>query len=174
VSAATSNGDGRARTSAINGARSTGPKTPQGLLAQALSGAKHGIKAWTPVLPTERQEDWIGLREGINKDWHPVGRTQEDLTYCLAMAFWQRRRLYQHEKELILRNAKEEANPYPWSHHMMTMNRGGSPTRQFGTEDKSRCVKRWRSARLFYPCFRYSLMNLTRRLLRARTPCCLP
>lgn len=32
------------------------------------------------------------------------------------MAFWQRRRLYRHEKELVVHKAKEEANPYPWSH----------------------------------------------------------
>src|SRR6266566_1274526 len=39
----------------------------------------------------------------------PVGRTERELTYCLSMAFWQRRRLSRHEKELIIRNAKEEA-----------------------------------------------------------------
>ncbi len=40
-------------------------------LAQALSGAKHGIKAWTPVLPSEREEDWAELRDGIDEDWRP-------------------------------------------------------------------------------------------------------
>jgi hypothetical protein len=56
------------------------------------------------------------LREGIDEDWRPVGRTEQELTYCLSMAFWQRRRLYRHEKELILHNAKEEATLYPWTH----------------------------------------------------------
>jgi hypothetical protein len=69
------------------------------------------------VLPTERDEDWADLRDGINEDWRPVGRTEQELTYCLSMAFWQRRRLYRHEKELVIRNAKEEGNHYPWSHH---------------------------------------------------------
>jgi hypothetical protein len=117
VSASVSNGDKRAFTSPGNGGRSNGARTAEGLLANALAKTTHGIRAWTPVLPTECEEDWIELRDGINKDWHPVGRTEEELTYSLSMAFWQRRRLYRHEKELVLHNAKEEAFPYPWSHH---------------------------------------------------------
>jgi hypothetical protein len=116
MSAATTNSDGRSRTSASNGAHSNGSKTPQGLLAQSLAQLKHGIKAWTPVLPTEREEDWAELRHGINEDWHPIGRIAEELAYCLAMAFWQRRRLYRHEKELVLHRAKERMTPSLWSH----------------------------------------------------------
>jgi hypothetical protein len=109
VSGSISNGDKRSRTSPGNGARSNGARTAAGLLANALAKTTHGIRAWTPVLPTELEEDWAESREGINRDWSPVSRTEQELTYCLAMAFWQRHRLYRHEKELVLRNAKEEA-----------------------------------------------------------------
>lgn len=114
VSVTTPNGDKRALTSASNGAKSSGAKTPTGILSRALAQTTHGIKAWTPVLPTEREEDWVELRDGIDEDWQPVGRTEQELTYCLSLAFWQRRRLYRHEKELVLRNAKEETNSYSW------------------------------------------------------------
>jgi hypothetical protein len=114
VSVASPNGDKRAYTSPDNGARSNGARTLSGLLANALAKTTHGIKCWTPVLPTEREEDWAELRDGINADWHPAGRTEQELTYCLSMAFWQRRRLYRHEKELVLRNAKEETNSSSW------------------------------------------------------------
>jgi len=117
VSASTSNGDKRAQTSPVNGARSNGARTTEGLLANALAKTTHGIKCWTPVLPTEREEDWLELRDGINDDWRPIGRTEEELTFCLAMAFWQRRRLYRHEKELIIRNAKEEAEGFLSDHY---------------------------------------------------------
>jgi hypothetical protein len=105
-------------------AKSSGAKTSKGILSRALAQTTHGIKAWTPVLPTEREEDWEELRDGINEDWRPVGRTEQELNCCLSMAFWQRRRLYRHEKELILHNAKEEATPYPWSHHDLDEEQG--------------------------------------------------
>jgi hypothetical protein len=71
VSESTSNGDKRALTSASNGAKSSGAKTSKGILSRALAQTTHGIKAWTPVLPTEREEDWAELRDGINEDWRP-------------------------------------------------------------------------------------------------------
>jgi len=117
VSVATPNGDKRALTSASNGAKSSGAKASEGILSRALAQTTHGIKAWTPVLPTEREEDWVELRGGIDEDWNPVGRTEEELTYCLSMAFWQRRRLYRHEKELIIRNAKEDAEGFLSDHY---------------------------------------------------------
>jgi hypothetical protein len=113
MKASLSNGDKRTRTSPVNGAKSGGAKTPEGIFATALAKITHGILSWTPVLPTENEQEWQERLAGILKEWQPKGTTEEELVYGLAISLWQRRRLYRYEQNLILSTAKAEASGFP-------------------------------------------------------------
>ena len=161
MGAFTSNGDKRSRTSPRNGAHSNGAKTPEGIVARAVARTTHGIMSWTPVLPTECEEDWAALRDGIDEDWQPVGRTEQELTLCLSMAFWQRRRLYRHEKELVIRQRQGGGDSFVAA---SDDDEEGELLRrhQYGTAGRLSCVKRSRSVRLSWPCSKCSRTSLTR------------
>jgi len=84
-------------TNRQNGRKSRGPKTANGRRTSALAKTKHGIFAFSPVLPGESKQSWIKRHEGYRQYFQPQGAVEEDFVYELALAVHQRRRIHKHE-----------------------------------------------------------------------------
>ncbi len=92
----------RALASRINGARSQGPKTPEGKARSARNALKHGLRAERLVLlddedPTEFEE----FVAAITAELEPTGALQEQLAARVAMAAWRMRRVDRIEAEIL-------------------------------------------------------------------------
>jgi hypothetical protein len=97
------------QASAQNGRRSSGAKTANGLASIAVANVKDGSRCFTPVLPGERQDEWIGVLDGLRQRFNPADRLEEQLVYHLALSLWQALRLHKYEKA-ALRKQMEEAS----------------------------------------------------------------
>jgi hypothetical protein len=83
----------RAIASRRNGAKSKGPKTPEGKAISSLNALKHGLLSNLVVVPgLESKADFEKLYEDLRIDLLPVGRTQEVLVEKIAVYYWRWRR----------------------------------------------------------------------------------
>ena len=60
-------------------------------MACALAAVAHGIRAWSPTLPGETEEDWADLLGGCRESFRPVGVPEEQVVYAIAMSAAPRR-----------------------------------------------------------------------------------
>jgi hypothetical protein len=54
---------------------------------------KHGAFAKTAVLPWEDPEQFEELHSSLIEEWAPVGPTEQDAVFSIAMGMWRKRRL---------------------------------------------------------------------------------
>jgi hypothetical protein len=126
--AAVSVSNGRAEASRKNGARSRGPKTPEGKARSAQNALKHGLRAQKyVVLPEEDADEFAGLEAAMIEELAPVGTLQTVLARRVAVAAWRLARADRIETELFAARGYGAAGP------AVALIRDGNGTRSFET-----------------------------------------
>jgi hypothetical protein len=125
----------RAEASRRNGAKSRGPKTPEGRARSRLNAIKHGMRAaMHVVLPDENAVEFRALQEALLDELAPEGALQLVLARRVAVAAWRLARADRMEIELFEERRWENAGVG------MALIRDGNGTRSFET------LMRYRSA----------------------------
>jgi hypothetical protein len=93
----------------MNGQQKHGPKTENGRLSIAQIHVTTGVGCFSPVLPAEREEDWLAVLNGVRERIQPADRLEEEMAYNLAMALWQAQRLHRYEKAATHRQIESVA-----------------------------------------------------------------
>jgi hypothetical protein len=133
--AAVSVSNARAEASRRNGAKSRGPKSPEGKARAAQNALKHGMRALRYiVLPDESAAEFQTLEEAMVDELAPVGALQAVLARRVAVAAWRLARADRMEVELFTERRWENAGVG------MALIRDGNGTRSFET------LMRYRSA----------------------------
>jgi hypothetical protein len=92
----------RAEASRRNGAKSRGPKTPEGKARSAQNALKHGMRAQKyVVLPQEDAAECATLEAALIAELAPVGALQLVLARRVAVAAWRLARADRLEAELF-------------------------------------------------------------------------
>jgi hypothetical protein len=92
----------RAEASRKNGAKSRGPKTPEGKARSAQNALKHGMRAEKyVVLPEEDADEFAGLEAALIDELAPVGALQAVLARRVAVAAWRLARADRIEADLF-------------------------------------------------------------------------
>ena len=92
----------RALASRINGARSLGPKTPEGKARSARNALKHGLRAERLILlDDEDPAEFEASVAAITAELEPTGALQEQLAARVAMAAWRMQRVDRLEAEIL-------------------------------------------------------------------------
>jgi len=79
-----------------NGSR-TGPRTERGRVSIIHANVTNGAGCFSPVLPGETEADWLAVLNGVRERIQPADRLEEEMTYHLALSFWQALRLHKYE-----------------------------------------------------------------------------
>ena len=125
----------RAAASRKNGAKSRGPKTPEGKARAAQNALKHGMRAQKYVLlPQEDAAAFAALETAILAELAPDGVLQTLLARRVAVAAWRLERADRMEAEVLEFRSYEDANAG------LALIRDGNATRSFDT------LMRYRSA----------------------------
>jgi hypothetical protein len=94
--------DARAAVSRQNGAKSRGPKTPEGRARSAQNALRHGMRAQKHlVLPDEDAAEFAELEASMIAELAPVGALQTVLARRVAVAAWRLARADRLETELF-------------------------------------------------------------------------
>ncbi|MGH6898617.1 MAG: hypothetical protein ACREJ5_19025 [Geminicoccaceae bacterium] len=118
----------RAEASRRNGARSRGPKTPEGKARAAQNALKHGLRAEKyVVLPEEDAAEFAALEAALEGELAPVGALQSILAQRIARAAWRLERAERLEVELF------EEHHIPTGTLGLALIRDGNGTRSFET-----------------------------------------
>jgi len=95
----------RAEASRRNGARSRGPKTPEGKARSAENALKHGLRAQKHiVLPSEDAAEFEALEAALMEELAPEGALQSVLAQRIVAATWRLSRAERLEAELFAEN----------------------------------------------------------------------
>ncbi|MFN0105509.1 MAG: terminase large subunit domain-containing protein [Bryobacteraceae bacterium] len=105
----------RAESARINGAKSTGPRTPEGLYRSQTASYKHGLYAVRNyMLPGESNEEFAELQAHLHAYWQPRAFYEEMLVEQLVGIVWETKRVhaakndYVHERRVsVARNAPQ-------------------------------------------------------------------
>jgi hypothetical protein len=94
----------RAAASRRNGAKSKGPKTPEGKVRSAQNALKHGLGAQKcVVLPGERESAFAAFEAALLEELAPQGALQSVLAQRVVAASWRLARSERLEAELFAR-----------------------------------------------------------------------
>lgn len=88
-------------TNRRNGAKSTGPTSPEGKAASSRNAWKHGLRAQYILYPDEDLADYLVHWHGLRQEREPKGPIEEFLVERMAIAMWQMWRTYYLEFELM-------------------------------------------------------------------------
>jgi hypothetical protein len=128
-SAAVALSNARAEASRKNGARSRGPKTPEGKARSAQNALRHGLCALRyVVLPDESAAEFQALQEALIDELAPEGALQLVLARRVAVAAWRLARADRMEVELFEERRWEAGDPLG-----LALIRDGNGTRSFET-----------------------------------------
>jgi hypothetical protein len=95
----------RAEASRRNGAKSRGPKTPEGKERSSQNALKHGLRAQKHiVLPGERAAEFAALEAALLEELAPQGALQTVLARRVVAAAWRLERAERLEADLFVRN----------------------------------------------------------------------
>jgi len=84
--------------SRANGARSRGPKSPEGKARSAQNSIRHGLLARAVVLPGESREKFDSLLNVLNDDLRPQSAIEHLFVGKMAAAHWRQLRIWELEK----------------------------------------------------------------------------
>jgi hypothetical protein len=101
----------RAAASRRNGAKSRGPKTPEGKARSALNALKHGLCAGKAVVIGD--EDWDmfdELEAALIEEMAPQSPMQAVLARRIVLATWRLERVERMEAELLAHNMRDTAS----------------------------------------------------------------
>jgi hypothetical protein len=134
----------RAEASRRNGAKSRGPRTPEGKTRSAQNALKHGLRAERyVVLPDEEWEEFAALETALKEELAPEGALQGFLAGRVARAAWRLMRAERLEVELL------QENHLPNRSLGLALIRDGNGTRSMETLLRYRGAAQaelWRSA----------------------------
>jgi hypothetical protein len=126
--AAVSVSNARAEASRKNGAKSRGPKSPDGKARSAQNALKHGLRAQKyVVLPEEDAAEFAELEAALTLELAPVGALQAVLARRVAVAAWRLARADRIEAELFKERGYGAAGP------AVALIRDGNGCRSFET-----------------------------------------
>jgi hypothetical protein len=126
--AAVSVSNARAEASRRNGAKSRGPRTPEGKTRSAQNALKHGLRAQKyVVLPQEDAAGFADLEAALIAELAPIGTLQTVLAQRVAIAAWRLARADRLEAEVFQVEAYGEVSPG------LALIRDGNGTRSFQT-----------------------------------------
>lgn len=91
----------RISASRANGARSTGPKTPESLARSSRSNRKHGLLARTIVLDDEDIQAFTDLLAGLEREFRPQGTVELGLVETMAAGRWRTLRILSIERATL-------------------------------------------------------------------------
>jgi hypothetical protein len=95
----------RAEASRRNGAKSRGPKTPEGKARSAQNGLKHGFRAQKHiVLPGESAAEFQAFEEALLEELAPEGALQCAFARRIVSAVWRLERAERLEVDLFAEN----------------------------------------------------------------------
>jgi hypothetical protein len=118
----------RAEASRRNGARSRGPKTPEGKARSARNALKHGLRAEKyVVLPDEDAVEFAALETALIDELAPQGVLQRILVGRIARAAWRLDRAERLEVEVLAVRRYGDADLG------LALIRDGNGTRSFDT-----------------------------------------
>ena len=118
----------RAEASRRNGAKSRGPKTPEGKARSARNALKHGMRAEKHVvLPDEDAGEFAAFEAALVAELAPVGALQTVLARRVAVAAWRLERADRMEAEVLEFRSCEDTNAG------LALIRDGNGTRSFET-----------------------------------------
>jgi hypothetical protein len=78
----------RIRASQENGAKSRGPKTPEGKRRSSRNNLRHGLLARTVLLSNECPKAFAKLLSALEKDFQPWDTFSQSLVETMALARW--------------------------------------------------------------------------------------
>lgn len=84
-----------------NGAKSRGPKTPEGIARSSANATKHGLASTKIVLATESEDEFLKLRENYLLQFAPRNQVEADLVDQLIAARWRLERIRNIEASLL-------------------------------------------------------------------------
>jgi hypothetical protein len=118
----------RAEASRRNGAKSRGPKTPEGKARSAQNALKHGFRAQQHiVLPSEDAAAFEALEAALLEELAPEGALQCVLAQRIVSAAWRLERAERLEAELF------ERHHFPGGDLGLALIRDGNGPRSFDT-----------------------------------------
>ncbi|MGH6897404.1 MAG: hypothetical protein ACREJ5_12810 [Geminicoccaceae bacterium] len=118
----------RAEASRKNGAKSRGPKAPEGKARSSRNALKHGMRAQKyVVLPEEDAAEFAALEAALFVELAPVGALQAVLARRVVVAAWRLARADRIETELF------EEHHIPGGSLGLALIRDGNGTRSFET-----------------------------------------
>lgn len=86
-----------------NAAKSTGPKTKEGIAKACMNALRHGLLSESVLLPEEDEDRLERLREGLLAVLRPEGELEEVLAEQVIAAAWRLRRARRIEVGLLQR-----------------------------------------------------------------------
>ena len=94
----------------LNGAKSRGPKTPEGRLRSSANSLRHGLLARTVVLEDENGDTFADLLAAFERDLHPQNDVERSLVENMAIGRWRLLRLWAIERT-SLKSEMEKHDP---------------------------------------------------------------
>jgi hypothetical protein len=123
----------RAEASRRNGAKSRGPRTPQGKARSSRNALKHGLRAQKHVvLPQEDAAEFARFQAELLEELAPVGVLQTVLARRIVIAVWRLARADRMEAEVLGVRSYEGAAPG------VALIRDGNGTRSLDTLIRNR------------------------------------
>jgi hypothetical protein len=106
----------KSESARANGAKSAGPRTPQGKAASARNSLTHGLRAKAVVLPSESRQEFRSLLDAYLAHFAPSTPVERDLVETMAAARWRLRRIQTIETHLfsleVLRCSEDVDNEF--------------------------------------------------------------
>ena len=84
-----------------NGAKSNGPKTPEGKAISSANSLRHGMTAKCILLTNEDPEAYTKLAEAYYEKFQPADDVERDLVDEMIVAKWRQRRDWSNEAALF-------------------------------------------------------------------------
>ena len=91
----------QSEASRINGAKSRGPKTPQGRATSSLNATKHGITAKTLTVANESQELLLEMMNSYFDYFAPTNQVEIDIVRDIVAARWRLHRIWRYQTALL-------------------------------------------------------------------------
>jgi hypothetical protein len=77
-----------------NGAKSRGPKTPEGKAVSSMNALRHGLTASRTILPGESQESFEALLKDYMEEWEPDSPAEIGLVQSMVVSKWREQRAW--------------------------------------------------------------------------------